>query len=96
MDPNWKVLMTRCRPDDDLLEVEVWYGDELWAIVCDQEQVIQFFHRQKDEPWAFKFEDVLFILSALAKEEAHSGKNEATAGINSLSRARKLCNVSSN
>jgi hypothetical protein len=68
MDTNWRVLLTADPLDKDQLEADVWYGEEHWAELIERDHVIQFFHRQAGEPWAFKFEDVLIILNILAKD----------------------------
>ena len=68
MDANWRVLITTCTQDKDHLEAEVWYGDEKWAALTDSGEVIKFFCRREEAPWAFKIDEVLVILNILSKD----------------------------
>jgi hypothetical protein len=73
MNVNWRVYLTAGSQDRELVEAEVWYGDERWAVLSDEDQVIRFFQRGSGEAWVFNLEEVFAILNVVAKNSADGG-----------------------
>ena len=65
---EWKVIITSGPLSEEYMEAEIYSGDELWAIITEDGNTVEFYPRLTDQPWRFSVDEVQDLLK-FAKEE---------------------------